>query len=47
MSAEDISLSSHRLPAMFLAGINKMENGKCRLLLTTDTIHYLMGEYLL
>lgn len=47
MTAEDISMYSHRLPAMYLAGINKMENGKNRLLLTTDTIHYLLGEYLL
>lgn len=35
-----------RAPSMILAGINKMENGKNRLLLTTDTIHYYMGEYL-
>lgn len=36
-----------RLPQLFTTAVRKMENGKGRVLLPTDVIHYYIGSYVL
>lgn len=36
-----------RLPILFTTAVRKMENGKGRVLLPTDIVHYYIGSYVL
>lgn len=37
----------NRLPILYTTAVRKMENGKGRVLLPTDVIHYYIGSYVL
>jgi len=45
--AFDIATYLSRLPILFTTAVRKMENGKSRVLLPTDIIHYYIGSYVL
>lgn len=47
MSAFNIAMYLDRLPTLYTTAVRKMENGKGRVLLPTDVIHYYIGSYVL
>lgn len=47
VSALTLSTYIDRLPSLFTSAVRKMENGKGRVLLPTDIVHYYIGCYIL